>query len=69
MTAVLDRPNTVCVQATGPAQCIEVPRLVGLDLAGAVQPAGPVVDGHHRVRALVRVRSDHIIPTAPSLNS
>jgi hypothetical protein len=33
--------------------------LIGLDLALSPNPAGPVVDGRERVRALVRVRPDH----------
>jgi hypothetical protein len=46
-----------------------MPGLVGLDLAGAAHPAGPIVDGRQRVRALVRVRSDHNHPHRPFVES
>jgi hypothetical protein len=54
--AVLDRPHAIIIQAAGPADRGQMPRLVGLDLAVAADPAGSLVDRRERVRALVRVR-------------
>jgi hypothetical protein len=59
VAAVLDRPHPLFVQPARPAQRGQMPRLLGLDLPGAAHPACPRVHSRQRVRALVRVRSDH----------
>ena len=42
-----------------PAHRDQMPRLLGLDLPGAADPARALIDGRQRVCALVRVRPDH----------
>ena len=64
--AVLDRPHPVLIQPTSPADRGQVPRVVGLDLPAAANPAGSLIDRRQRVRALVRVRPDHDHMTVPS---
>jgi hypothetical protein len=57
--AVLDRPHPLVIQPARPPHGGQIPRLLGRDLAGAALSPGPRVDRRQRVRALVRVRSDH----------
>jgi hypothetical protein len=64
--AVLDRPHPLVVQAPGPADRGQMPRIVGLDLPAAAYLAGRLVDHSKRVRPLVRVRPDHDHVTVPS---
>ena len=59
VAAVLDRPHPLLVEPARPAHRGQMPRLLGLDLPGAAHPAGSRVHRRQRVRALVRVRSDH----------
>ena len=57
--AILDRPHALVIQVTRPAQRVDVPALVGVNLAGATYAPGAIVDSRKRVCVLVRVRPDH----------
>jgi hypothetical protein len=59
VATVLDRPDPLLIEPARPAQRGQVARLLGLDLALAALAARSSVDGRQRMRALVRVRSDH----------
>jgi hypothetical protein len=59
MTAVLDRPHPVCVQAGGEPQRLQRSSVAGRDLALPAQRAGLPVDGDQHVVALVGVCPDH----------
>jgi hypothetical protein len=59
VAAVFDCPHPLLVQPARPAQRGQVARLLGLDLALAALAARSRVDRRQRVRALVRVRSEH----------
>ena len=64
--AVLDRPHTIVIQVTRPADRGQMSGIVSCDLAVAAHLAGAVVDRRQRVRPLVRVRPDHDHMTVPS---
>ena len=64
--AVLDRPHPPVIQATSPPDRGQMTGIVSLDLPAAAHAAGSLVDRRQRVRALVRVRSDHDHMTVPS---
>ncbi len=59
LPAVLDRPHPLLVQPARPADRRQMPGLVRFDLAAAARAAGSLVDRGERVRALVRIDSDH----------
>ena len=63
--AVLDRPHPLPIEPARPAHRGQIPRPLGPDLARAALPTGPRVHGRQRMRALVRVRSDHDHPRRP----
>jgi hypothetical protein len=64
--AVLDRPHTIVIQTTCPADRGQMSGIVGCDLAVAAHLAGAIVDRRQCVRPLVRVRPNHDHTTIPS---
>ena len=59
VAAVLDRPLALDVQAVGEAQQLPIAVTVGRDRLLGQLPARRGVDGHHGVRAHMRVDPDH----------
>jgi hypothetical protein len=59
VTAVLDRPDALLIEAARPPHRGQVPRLVGPNLPLPAQPAGSLVDRRQRVRPLVCVHPNH----------
>src|SRR5688572_8619960 len=59
MPAVLDRPHPILIQPASPTQRRELSSPIRADLLAATELAGSGIDGRQRMRALVRVRSDH----------
>jgi hypothetical protein len=59
VSAVLDRPDTLCAQAARPHEQVIERAALGLDRAVGERPAGRDVDRAEGVRVLVGVRPDH----------
>ena len=64
MAAVLDRPDAIVVRPRAQRSASRCPASFAA-ISGTRVAAGPVVDRRQRVRALVRVRSDHDHPHRP----
>jgi hypothetical protein len=65
MPAVLDRPHPLLVEASRPPHRRQMPRLIGLDLPLATNPAGSLDHRRQRVGALCVSAPITIICTVP----